>query len=121
MRALVIKADVSNEDQVRQMFETIMKTFGKLHIVVSNAGIEHFGALGTVSGDEIDRVFAVNVKGQFFIAQQAFGCISDFGRVFLTSSISAVKVLLPSPSFSLSLEPYYLVLYFLIIFLTPTD
>lgn len=43
-------------------------------IAVSNTGIEHFG--------DIDRVFAVNVKGQYFVAQQLRANImADYGRV----------------------------------------
>lgn len=74
------------------MFEAVKREFGRLDIVVSNSGIEHFGALGEVHGDDIDRIFAVNVKGQYFVAQEAYKHMEDYGRVMLTSSISAVKV-----------------------------
>ena len=92
IRAITLKADVSNESEVSLMFESLMKEFGRLDIVVSNSGIEHFGSLMDVTGSDIDAVFAVNVKGQYFVAQQAFKFMEDFGRVMLTSSISAVKV-----------------------------
>lgn len=92
MRALVIQADVSSETAVRSLFETVNREFGRLDIVVSNAGIEFFGDVGSVAGEDIDRVFAVNVKGQYFVAQEAYKYMADHGRVMLTSSISAVKV-----------------------------
>lgn len=92
VRAITLKADVSSEVEVAAMFETLMKELGRLDIVVSNSGIEHFGSLTEVTGKDIDAVFAVNVKGQYFVAQQAFKYMADFGRVMLTSSISAVKV-----------------------------
>ncbi|KAJ5795108.1 hypothetical protein N7457_001707 [Penicillium paradoxum] len=91
VRALVCKADVSQQEQVQTMFETVHREFGRLDIAVSNSGIEHFGDLSEVTGSEIDAVFAVNVKGQYFVAQQAYRFMNDFGRVILTSSISAVK------------------------------
>ncbi|KAJ5099759.1 hypothetical protein N7532_006760 [Penicillium argentinense] len=91
VRAITIKADVSDEKQVATMFEELMKELGRLDIVVSNSGIEHFGSLSEVTGADIDAVFAVNVKGQYFVAQQAYKYMADFGRVMLTSSISAVK------------------------------
>ncbi|KAJ5378780.1 hypothetical protein N7509_011899 [Penicillium cosmopolitanum] len=81
-----IKRDRSTSD-VRDPDER----FGRLDIVVSNSGIEHFGSLTEVTGADIDAVFAVNVKGQYFVAQQAYKHMADFGRVMLTSSISAVK------------------------------
>lgn len=92
VRALTVKADVSNQAEVGTMFEAVKREFGRLDIVVSNSGIEHFGVLGEVTGDDIDRIFAVNVKGQYFVAQEAYKYLEDFGRVMLTSSISAVKV-----------------------------
>ncbi|CEJ60503.1 hypothetical protein PMG11_09075 [Penicillium brasilianum] len=91
VRALTVKADVSNQAEVGTMFEAVKREFGRLDIVVSNSGIEHFGVLGEVTGDDIDRIFAVNVKGQYFVAQEAYKYLEDFGRVMLTSSISAVK------------------------------
>lgn len=92
VRAITVQADVSQEAEVSAMFETVMREFGRLDIAVSNAGIEHFGALDVDTGADIDRVFAVNVKGQYFVAQQAFKYMAEYGRVMLTSSISAVKV-----------------------------
>lgn len=77
------------------MFEAVHREFGRLDIAVSNSGIEHFGDLSEVKGSDIDAVFAVNVKGQYFVAQQAYRFMEDYGRVILTSSISAVKVRLP--------------------------
>lgn len=74
------------------MFETVHRDFGRLDIAVSNSGIEHFGDLSEVKGSDIDAIFAVNVKGQYFVAQQAYRFMEDYGRVMLTSSISAVKV-----------------------------
>ncbi|KAJ5360686.1 hypothetical protein N7517_009877 [Penicillium concentricum] len=91
VRALAFKADVSQEEEVKTMFETVHREFGRLDIAVSNSGIEHFGDLSEVKGSDIDAVFAVNVKGQYFVAQQAYRFMEDYGRVMLTSSISAVK------------------------------
>ena len=92
VRVITIQADVSSEPDVAALFEVVKREFGRIDIVVSNAGIEHFGPLGEVHGEEIDRILAVNVKGQYFVAQEAFRHVEEFGRVMLTSSISAVKV-----------------------------
>ncbi|KAJ5775269.1 uncharacterized protein N7511_000280 [Penicillium nucicola] len=91
VRAITLQADVSQEQQVETMFQTAQESLGRLDIVVSNSGIEHFAAIPDVKSEDIDAVFAVNVKGQFFVAQQAYKYMEDFGRVMLTSSISAVK------------------------------
>lgn len=62
----------------------------------SNAGIEHFNDLDKVTSAEIDQIFAVNVKGQFFVAQQAGRHMEPGGRLILMSSISSIMVSPPS-------------------------
>lgn len=90
--AITVKADVSQEEEVSAMFKTILDKFGRLDIAVSNSGIEYFAEHSETTSADIDRVFGVNVKGQYFVAQQAYKYMADHGRVMLTSSISAVKV-----------------------------
>ncbi|KAH0279731.1 ESC reductase, partial [Aureobasidium melanogenum] len=90
VRAFAIKADVSQADQIKAMFEKAIAEFGKLDIVMSNSGIEHFGELAEILPEDIDRVLGVNVKAQFMVAQQAFKYLGDNGRLVLISSVSAV-------------------------------
>ncbi|EXL90197.1 hypothetical protein FOIG_16534 [Fusarium odoratissimum NRRL 54006] len=72
------------------MFQKVKDEFGRLDIVMSNSGIEHFGDLESVTDEEIDKVLGVNVKAQFVMAQQAYKNLEDEGRLILISSISAV-------------------------------
>ena len=74
------------------MVETAKRELGRIDVVMSNSGIEHFGGLATTTGQEIDRVFAVNVKAQYFVAQLAEKYVEDGGRLILTSSVSAIMV-----------------------------
>lgn len=92
VQAITVKADVSNKDEIVAMFAKAKHDFGQLDIVMSNSGIEHFGALTDVTGAEIDHVLGVNVKAQFFVAQAAFEHLNDSGRLIMISSISAVWV-----------------------------
>jgi NAD(P)-dependent dehydrogenase (short-subunit alcohol dehydrogenase family) len=89
VRTLVIQADVSKRQDLVKLFEQTIKEFGRLDIVFSNAGIEHFGKPDEVEEEQIDKVFNVNVKSQFFVAQQAYKHMNDNGRLILISSISA--------------------------------
>ncbi|KAJ5326283.1 uncharacterized protein N7506_009385 [Penicillium brevicompactum] len=91
VKALIVKANVSEQKEIKSLFEQAIEAFGRVDIVMSNSGIEHFGALDEVTGDEIDKVFNVNVKAQYFVAQQAYKYMADNGRLVLTSSISAQK------------------------------
>lgn len=92
VKAIAIQADVSKSNEIARLFQTAKAELGKIDIVMSNSGIEHFGKLEEVKEEEIDRVFAVNVKAQFIVAQQAHKYLEDGGRLMLISSISAFMV-----------------------------
>ncbi len=84
--ATVIQADVSQVDQSKQLVEKAVKKYGKLDILVSNAGIEHFGKLEEITLEDFNRVFSVNVAGQLFVTQAAAAYLPSGGRIVLTSS-----------------------------------
>ena len=69
---IAIKADVSKPAEIEILFEKGVSHFGKIDIVMSDSGLEQFGAIEDVISDDFDRIFAVNTKGQFFVAQQAY-------------------------------------------------
>lgn len=92
MRAICVQADVSQDTDVARLFQTTKQELGRVDIVMSNSGIEHFGALDKVTGPEIDKIFAVNVKAQYYVAQEVHKVIENGGRLMLISSVSAVMV-----------------------------
>ena len=87
-KAAAIQADMSQVEEISQLFDKAVDQFGKLDILVSNAGIEHFGKLEEVTPEEFDRTFAVNTRGQFFAMREAAKRISDGGRIVCMSSVS---------------------------------
>lgn len=89
--ATAIQADMSKVDQIKQLVASSVEKYGSLDILVSNAGIEHFGPFEEVTEDEFDKTFAVNTRGQFFAMQEAAKKMKDGGRIICTSSISASK------------------------------
>lgn len=90
VRAICLRADVSKRDDIANLFRQAVSELGHIDIIMSNSGIEHFGDLEDVKEGDIDRVLAVNVKAQFFVAQEAHKYLSEGGRLILISSISAV-------------------------------
>lgn len=86
-KAIAIKANVSVVKEIQSMFEQIIKAFGKIDIVMSNSGVEHFGKFEDVTEEDFDRVFNINVRGQYFVSQQAFKYISTGGRLILIGSV----------------------------------
>jgi NAD(P)-dependent dehydrogenase (short-subunit alcohol dehydrogenase family) len=87
--AAAFRADVSDAAQTHELVTRVAAEFGGLDIVASNAGVEHFGALESITQADFDRVFQINVAGQLFTAQAAAAAMSTGGRILLTSSISA--------------------------------
>jgi NAD(P)-dependent dehydrogenase (short-subunit alcohol dehydrogenase family) len=87
--AVAIRADVGDPAQTKDMVSHAVSELGGLDVVASNAGIEHFGALESITLDDFDRVFHVNVAGQLFVAQAAAAAMTSGGRILLTSSVSA--------------------------------
>jgi 3-oxoacyl-[acyl-carrier protein] reductase len=62
---------------------------GGLDILVSNAGVEHFGPLEEITASDYERVFGVNVGGQLFITQAAVARMERGARIVLASAVSA--------------------------------
>lgn len=98
VQAIAVKADVSNGKELAAMFQKAKEEFGRLDIVMSNSGIEHFGELEGVEEEEIDKILSVNVKAQFMVPQQAHKHLEDAGRLILISSLSAVMVCVQNAS-----------------------
>ena len=102
--ALAIQADVQNDAQVRTMMKTIEGKFGRLDVVVNNAGVTHWVKLADLEGltDAIwDEILDVNVKGAFRCARAAAKLLeANHGMIINVSSISGV--LAPSTMSSLA-------------------
>ena len=70
INASAFRVDVANNDSVNAMAEAAFSLFGKLDIIVNNAGITHLPTpLEDVSEEEFDRVLAVNAKSVFLTAR----------------------------------------------------
>ncbi|MFP3945169.1 MAG: glucose 1-dehydrogenase [Alphaproteobacteria bacterium] len=70
-RAIAHQADVGNEEQVRAMFARTLETFGTLHVLVANAGIQQDADLLDMSAQDWDSVLDTNLRGAFLCAREA--------------------------------------------------
>ena len=64
-KALFVRTDVANEQQVRSMVETVLGAFGHIDILVNNAGIFTQGLVEDLPVADWDRVLNVNLRGTF--------------------------------------------------------
>jgi len=73
-RAITIRCDVASDAQVRAMVERCRQEFGRLDVVVNNAGTTHFvkhTELEELTEEKWDHILAVNLKGPFFVSRAA--------------------------------------------------
>lgn len=93
VQAMYVKADVSNADDVTEMFNQIKELMGPVEILVNNAGITRDGLLLRMSEADYDAVLDTNLKGTFLCTKAA---IKDMmkarnGRIINISSIVGVQ------------------------------
>jgi 2-keto-3-deoxy-L-fuconate dehydrogenase len=69
--ALAVVCDVSDAVSVAAAFARVDADAGRLDILVNNAGIAHIGTVESTTETDLDRVYAVNVKGVFLCSQAA--------------------------------------------------
>jgi 3-oxoacyl-[acyl-carrier protein] reductase len=82
MQALPIACDVADDGQVRAMLDAVGREFGRLDVLVNNAGTTHFidhADLEAMTEDKWDRILAVNLKGPFFVCRAALGLLKAAG------------------------------------------
>ena len=104
VKAIAIQADVQSDEQVRAMIGKLRDNFGRLDIVINNAGVTRWVKLADLEGltDAIwDEILDVNVKGAFRCARAAQKLLeANQGMIVNVSSISGV--LAPSTMSSLA-------------------
>jgi 3-oxoacyl-[acyl-carrier protein] reductase len=89
--ACSIQADVARVGDVVRLFEETIAHFGRLDILINNAGIMFTKPVSATTEEEFDRIFAINVKGVFFACQQAATRLADGGRIINISSSTTAR------------------------------
>lgn len=95
--AIAIQADVSRVAEVTRLFEATLQAYGRVDIVVNNAGMMLTKPLESFTEDDFDRLFDSNVKGTFFACQQAAKHMSAGGRI-INFSTSVTGTMFPQYS-----------------------
>jgi 3-oxoacyl-[acyl-carrier protein] reductase len=91
-RGLAIEADGAVADAVRSAVTQTVRAFGRLDVLVNNAGIITIKQLDQMSLDDFDRMVAVNVRAVFVATQEAARQMSAGGRVITIGSVNADRM-----------------------------
>jgi 3-oxoacyl-[acyl-carrier protein] reductase len=89
--AVAIKADVSKPDDVKQLFDKTIETFGRVDVVVNNAGIMPLSPIAKGDVEAFDKVIATNLRGTFLVFAQAAQHLTEGGRIIAFSSSVLAK------------------------------
>jgi NAD(P)-dependent dehydrogenase (short-subunit alcohol dehydrogenase family) len=86
---LAIPSDAGNVPAQETLARKIQDSFGRLDILVANAGVVDFRPIGSWDEEGYDRLFSINLKGPFFLMQALLPILENPSSVVLTGSVNA--------------------------------
>ena len=96
--AIFIKQDVSKEDEWKNVIETTLKTFGKLHILANSAGIGLGGTVEEVTLEDWKNLIDVNLNGTFLGTQYGIKGMKETGEGGSIINFSSIEGLIGDPN-----------------------
>lgn len=85
-RALAVQADIADGDAVVRLFEQTLATFGRLDVVVNNAGMMQMAKMTSDNVAILDRTLAINLRGSWLVMAKAAETLGEGGRIIALSS-----------------------------------
>lgn len=92
VKAIAIKCDVTKEEEIKTAVEAIINRFGRIDILLNNAGIAVRGGVDTLSEEDWDKSMDTNVKGIYLVSKYVIPIMKNqnYGKVVNISSINAL-------------------------------
>lgn len=93
VETLLVKADISKEEEIEKLFEKALTISGRVDILVNNAGITRDNILLRMSEEDFDRVMEINLKGSFLCMKKAARIMlkQRYGRIINISSVVGLR------------------------------
>lgn len=93
--AITVKADISQEDQVKNLIAEVINKFGRIDILVNNAGIVFDESYEDKTVERWNRTLNVNLVGQFLMMKHAIPFLSEGAKIVNISSTNAINAFSP--------------------------
>ncbi|MDV2480613.1 SDR family oxidoreductase [Methanoculleus sp. Wushi-C6] len=97
---MLVQGDVSREEDVRRIFREVLDAWGRLDILINNAGIQTASPTHEMTADDYDRVLAVNLRGAFLCAREAVRHFLDRGGGGIILNNTSVHEIIPKPQYA---------------------
>ena len=99
VRDVLVRGDVSKEEDVVAMLESAVDGLGGIDVLVNNAGIQTSSPSHELSTSDFDKVLAVNLRGAFLCAREAVKRFLATGTHGVIINVSSVHQLIPKPNY----------------------
>src|SRR5881397_3190162 len=95
-KAVAVQGDVSKASDVQRLFAETRKAFGALDVLVNNAGVYQFAALGEITEEQFHRQFNTNVLGLLLATQEAAKLFGPEGGTVINIGSTASRITPPT-------------------------
>lgn len=95
-RAVAVQADVAKPEDVRRLFAEAARTFGRLDVLVNNAGVYDFAPLEAITPEHFHKQFGLNVLGLILATQEAVKHFGEAGGSVVNISSVVATLALPN-------------------------
>jgi 3-oxoacyl-[acyl-carrier protein] reductase len=95
-KAVAVQGDVSKASDVQRLFAETKRAFGKLDVLVNNAGVYEFAAVGEITEEQFHRMFNTNVLGLLLATQEAVKLFGPEGGTIINIGSTASTITPPT-------------------------
>ncbi|MGO5052088.1 SDR family NAD(P)-dependent oxidoreductase [Lachnospiraceae bacterium LCP25S3_G4] len=91
-KVIAVSCDVTNEESVKSAMKTVLDTFGKIDILMNNAGVAVRGGVDSMSEEDWDKSFNTNVKGIYLACKYVIPQMKEngYGKIVNIASVNAI-------------------------------
>ena len=86
-----VQGDVSNLEDLDRLYAQVKQQEARIDVLFANAGGGEFVPLGSITEEQFDKTFSINVKGLLFTVQKALPLFQDGGSIILNASVAGSK------------------------------